>query len=314
MTIAQHILRTLAYYDVFGYPLKADEIYRFLQVKTDAGQFLEALYSLVTEERVFAEKEFYSLHDDVALASRRKENNVRAAKMLVKAESIGRFLYQFPFVRFVGISGSLSKQVAGADADIDFFIITASGRLWIARTLLHLLKKISFVFGKQHWLCMNYFIDEEELVIAEKNIFTATEVVTLKPVAGNTAYLDFCRANNWAFDQFPNMRKILYPSLAPKRNGWFKKISEWIFTNRWANRLDDYLMQLTRNRWLAKEQKQETNTKGEPLALLVQKNAARPNPENLQRKIVCCYQQKITDLDKDEWQWPGNYFLRKEII
>jgi hypothetical protein len=93
-------------------------------------------------------------------------------------------LYRFPFVRGIGISGSLSKNYADEDADIDFFIITSRNHLWIARTFLHGLKKLSFLVGKQDWYCMNYFIDEEALVIAEKNIFTATEVVTLKPVCG----------------------------------------------------------------------------------------------------------------------------------
>ena len=58
------------------------------------------------------------------------------------------------------MSGSLSKHFADEKSDIDFFIITSANRLWIARTCMHLFKKVSYIAGKQHWFCMNYYVDE----------------------------------------------------------------------------------------------------------------------------------------------------------
>src|SRR6202022_4223033 len=89
-------------------------------------------------------------------------------------------------------------------SDIDFFIITKANRLWIARTLMHLFKKLTFLTGHQGWYCMNYYVDEEALQIEEKNIFTATELITLLPVCGNGTMEEFFRANNWASSYFPN--------------------------------------------------------------------------------------------------------------
>ena len=87
-------------------------------------------------------------------------------------------LFQFPFVRGVFISGSLSKRCAAEKEDVDYFIVTSANRLWIARTIMHLYKKLTYLRGRQDRYCMNYFIDEEALEIKEKNIFTAVEMIT----------------------------------------------------------------------------------------------------------------------------------------
>jgi hypothetical protein len=87
----------------------------------------------------------------------------------------------------------LSKNFADERADIDYFVVTKANRLWIARTLMHLFKKLTFLVGKQHYFCMNYFVDEEALTIQEKNLFTAVEVATLIPVCGNGSMESFLR-------------------------------------------------------------------------------------------------------------------------
>src|SRR6266478_4413244 len=97
---------------------------------------------------------------------------------------IGRFLSRFPYVTGVGISGSLSKMDAREKADFDFFIVTKANRLWIARTIMHLFKKLTFITGKQHLYCMNYYLDEKALQLRDQNIYTAVEAITLIPVSG----------------------------------------------------------------------------------------------------------------------------------
>ena len=49
---------------------------------------------------------------------------------------------------------------------------------------MHLFKKLTFLTGRQHYYCMNYFVDEAALEVNNKNIFTAMEVKTLLPAAG----------------------------------------------------------------------------------------------------------------------------------
>ena len=171
------ILKTLVYFDIFDYPLSPKEIKSFLECHVDDEVFTFALRQLISDRIIFKVGEFYSLQNNLQRAEKRSRGNLRAQKLLPKAAKIGAFLYKFPYVKAVAVSGSLSKNYADEKADIDFFIIAKENRLWIARTILHLFKKLTFLLGRQHYYCMNYFIDEKALIIPEKNIYTAMEVV-----------------------------------------------------------------------------------------------------------------------------------------
>lgn len=281
---------------MFHYPVSVTEIHRFSNLPVAITEIETGLKQLIDKKCLFKLDEFYSLQNDLLLVDQRRKGNERADKLLPIAYRIGRLLSKFPFVRGVGISGSLSKNYAEEEADIDFFIITQANRLWIARTLLHCLKKLSFLVGKQHWYCMNYFIDEEAMVMPEKNIFIATEVITLRPVFGNMAMPDFFLANNWALDYFPNYGQHASIIDIDKRDAWFKRWLECVFNNRLGVWLDNYLMRVTGKRWLQKEKKHKLNIKGEPLSLRVGKHFARPGPEHFQKKILALYKKRLTEL------------------
>jgi hypothetical protein len=291
----QSVLKVLAYFDIFQYPLTKDEIYLFLgqQIPPDEVQLL--LHEMTAEHQIFKLGEFYSLHNDPALRERRITGNAKARHLLPLAYRIGSFLYQFPFVRGIGISGSLSKNFADDNSDIDFFIITSSNRLWIARTCMHLFKKFTYLTGKQHWYCMNYYIDEDALRIEEQNIFTATELMTLVPVCGNGTMEKLFGSNEWAAVYFPNH---IIPQQAHQVRGhsWIKKAAEWLLNNRFGNILDDYLMQVTTRRWLRKEQQHRLNAHGNRMGLRGSKHIAKPNPAFFHKSILARYQQKINEV------------------
>ncbi len=299
---------------MFHYPISVIETHQFLHTPIPAREIEPLLQKLVAEKRLFKLNEYYSLRNDHSLVIQRRNGNDRAGKLLPAAYRIGKLLQKFPFVKGVGISGSLSKNYADAEADFDFFIITEANKLWIARSLLHGLKKISFIFGKQHWLCMNYFVDEEALELIEKNIFIATEVVTLKPVALTAAIQKFFSANKWTANYFPN--HIQDPAFIDERKPWGKKLIEAMFNNRAGSWLDDYLMRVTEKRWLQKEKLCKLNMKGEVQSLRVSKHFARPNPEFFQKKILALYDSKLKSLEQEclEQVEEQFHFLRKEII
>ena len=293
------ILKVLAWFDLFNYPLTAAEILFFLDRKTTEEELKTGLQQLVEEGMLFRLGGFYSLQNDELLVIRRTRGNNRAKQLLTTAHRVSKLLYHFPFVRGIGISGSLSKNFADEKADIDLFVITRSNRLWIARSTMHLLKKMSYLVGRQHWFCLNYFIDEEALLIGEKNFFTATELITLMPVCGNGAIDHFFHANTWAKTFYPN-----YDNKMPvfKDNGkghWLKKGIEWLLNNRLGNRLDDYLMRITTRNWKQKyEQGRFLNMRGEQFGVDVNKHFCKPNPSFFQKRILDKYQQRLDALQE----------------
>jgi hypothetical protein len=293
----QSIIKALAYFDIFNYPLSQEEIYDFLGEPVAKDVVMATLLQLVEEKRIFRLGDFYSLQADAALRTRRTIGNHKAEILLKTAYKAGGLLYQFPFVRGIGISGSLSKNFADQHTDIDFFIITRSNRLWIARTLMHLFKKLTFITGHQHWYCMNYYVDEEAMRIEEKNIFTATELITLIPVCGNGTMDKFYYQNNWVADFFPH-QEMGRQSMLLSRSGWFKKTMEWLLDNRLGNAVDNIFMRITTRRWKKKEELHKTNDHGVRMGLCTGKHFARPNPDFFQKKVLDEFNKKLIELDK----------------
>lgn len=289
------ILKVLAYFDMFSYPLLKEEIRLFLDRSIQAGEMEWALDELIAEGRIFLHENFYQIRNQPAFINRRKNGNSRAAMMLERARKISGFLYWFPYVRGIGISGSLSKNFAAEDADIDFFIITQSDRLWIARTFMHIFKKLTYLTGKQHWFCMNYYVDEHAMQIHEQNIFTATEVITLIPVQGNGMLTNFFRANNWVEGYFPNHPAKFGSPVKPKE-AFVKRAIEHCLNNRLGEWLDNYLLKLTSKRWKKKEKAQKLNAHGGRMGLATSKHFARPNPEFFQKKILQLYEGKVNEV------------------
>ncbi len=294
---------------MFQYPITVLEIHRFMDNGMDVADVRAALEDLCEKGYVFLHEDFYALQNQPSWIIRRMEGNARAQELLQTAYRIAAVLYRFPFVRGVGISGSLSKDFADERADIDFFLITKANWLWIARSLLHGLKKLSFLVGKEDYYCMNYFIDEEALLIAEENIFTATEVVTLKPVCGKETMNNFFTANNWSAGFLPNAGLYYPPIQNACHDPWYKKLLEKMFSNRAGKWLNHYLMRVTRKRWEKKERDHRLNSKGDPFGLAVGVHFARPNPAHLQKKLLDMYAERLNAMEK---KW-GMVFDNKSI-
>jgi len=159
---------------------------------------------------------------------------------------------------------------------------------------MHLFKKLTFITGHQHLYCMNYYIDEEALCIDEQNIFTATELITLKPVCGNGTMDRFYAQNNWAGSYFPN-QPVSKESILLAKPGRLKRVIEWLLDNKVGNSLDNWLMRVTTRRWLKKEQMKKTNSHGIRMGLHTGKHFSKPNPEFFQRKVLDALEKKLNN-------------------
>lgn len=291
------ILKVLAYFDLFDYPVTADEILFFLDKEVSPARLKTELDLLTREGLLFPDSGFYSLRNDPELAIRRIRGNRHADELLKIAARISRQLYLFPYVRGIGISGSLSKRFADEQADIDYFIITRRNRLWIARTLMHLYKKMNYLRNRQNWYCMNYYVDEEALEIKEKNIFTATEMITLVPASGNGGLIRFFDANDWTAHYFPHYKTRQKEADGPAPSSILKTTLENLLNNKWGDRLDDFLQRWTSRRWQKKENRGDRNKKGNRMSLQNEKHFSRPNPENFQQRVLIRYATRLRELE-----------------
>ena len=293
--LRQDILNTLAYFDIFHYPITNEEIRSFLchdvqQVHIDA-----TLQLLIADEMVFKLGEFYALRNEPCLATRRCKGNLLAMKEMQHARRASNILSKFPYIKGLAISGSLSKNFADENADVDFFIITEANRLWIARTLLQLFYKLAWLVGKRRWFCLNYYVDEKGLEIIEKNIFTAMEIVTLVPMHGGIIIENFINANKWTGNYFP-VHRPLTSETPPIKKGIFTKLVEKIFNTKAGDQIDDWLMKLTHRRWQKKMKHHRVNEKGIFIGMMVDRHYSKPDPAHFQNAIIERYQRSVTQL------------------
>ncbi|RYE24323.1 MAG: hypothetical protein EOP51_07790, partial [Sphingobacteriales bacterium] len=209
--LQDEVLSVLHYYLLFHYPLTLQEIHTNFPSKTCRETIAQAVTNLVAKKKVYTFNGYYSIEANIkSQVVNRSKGNKLAAAMQEDARKAAALIYKFPFVRFAGISGSLSKGYAEEGSDYDFFIITAKDRLWICRTLLHIFKKFTFLTGRQHKYCMNYFIDTEKVELDDKNRYTAVELATLIPIHGTEQYFDLVNANRWTKDFLPNAEVKCY--------------------------------------------------------------------------------------------------------
>lgn len=261
------------------------------------GQALiaEELLTLVKEGALFEKDGYYSPREGVArLVSKRIDGEKTAHKAQDKAYKRAKFIGKFPYVKAAYISGSMSKGVMHENGDVDFFIITEPGRLWIARTLLILYKKI-FLLNSHKYFCVNYFIDSGNLEIEEKNLFTATEAATLKPVYDSGLYQDFYKANSWVKDFLPNQteQKVIYNGNTRRP---MAKVVERVLNNSLGDKLDALFMATTLKLW--KTQFKDLGDANFELALKTRKYVSKHHPQNFQSRVLAALDEKLKAFDE----------------
>lgn len=210
------VLKTLAYYDIFNFPLKAWEIHKYLIGKSsDLKQTEKALRSLIKKQKIKKQKDFYYLSNRNGLVKSRLERETVSRSHLKTAKFISALFKLIPSVKLVGVSGSLSMMASRKEDDIDLFIITSKNRIWISRLLLIIVTSLTGLRRKRHEkilsangkICINLILEEGSLEQKKKNIYLAHEVLQMRLLwQKDQIYSDFLHANSWAFKHLPNWR------------------------------------------------------------------------------------------------------------
>jgi hypothetical protein len=287
------ILKVVTYFDVFSYPLTLDEIIFFLDQPATAKDISPVLKRLVKARQLYQFNNFYSVTNDNSLIKWRIKGNKLAASHIKKAMRVATFLSWLPYIRGIAISGSLSKNFADENSDLDFFIITASNRLWIVRILYSMLYKIVSVAGIKNWFCLNYFIDELDLEVKEHNIFTAVEVSTLMPLKGATIFKDFFKANDWVYEYQPNYHPN-YQYMKDTSPIIPKRIAEWTMNFQHGNKLDNKLQSFFKKRFERMTTENKVSEKGLTIgAYKAEKHACKPLPQYFQPKILLKFHERF---------------------
>lgn len=200
IALGEAIIQTLAYSDVFDYPLRLDELHRYLPVPVGLDELCSALSRGV--ECVSSLEDFYFLEGREALVALRRRREAVSRPALRAALHYGRMLGSLPFIRMVALTGSLAVRNSDWNGDLDYMLVTADGRLWTARGFAVLFSHLTARAG--YTLCPNLIVSESALKWPDEDIYSAREICQMIPITGMDIYERLRRMNDWTDRFLPN--------------------------------------------------------------------------------------------------------------
>lgn len=269
--LERSIFDTLRYFDIFSLPLTATQIWRLLIVVRQSGgprwegyglpSFSSVRTALSTSpwlrERIAARWGHYYLRGHDAVIEEKFQRHVLAQAKWKLTRRIVPFLAGVPFVRMIGVTGSLSLSHTRSASDLDLFFVVRAGRIWTARLLVVL---VAQVLGRRRkWVdreapdkvCLNHYIADDALVMdpAARSLYTAVLYTRLVPLVGLDVWCRWRDANRVWLRQW---LMIQTPPFVPSRHVvhlfgvvvWFQRLLEAVLleplgavVERWAERI-----------------------------------------------------------------------------
>jgi len=253
------ILTTVAYFDMFDYPLTAVEIWKwiFIDKKLSKLASLSDIHQMLNngdylKKKIAIKNGFYFLKSRKHIIATRQVRYNIAEKKFKKAIRIVRCLRSVPFIKMIAVCNNLAYSNAKKDSDIDFFIIVKDDRLWLTRFLITAIVHLSGMrrYGNHitDRICLSFYITDkhlnlESLMIKPLDPYFVFWLSQLVPVYDyQDAFTHFIAANRWIKQYLPNIffYKTISRRLA-KDIGWtlfWKKFFETILRGPLGNGLD----------------------------------------------------------------------------
>lgn len=229
---------TLAYADVFDYPLTLQQLHRYLIGMEVPFHHLQAVLGNghLAEVQVSRTSGFFTLAGRESIVESYQQRARYSKQLWAKAAAYGKLIARLPFVRMVAVTGALAMNNATPGRgptgilpgdDIDYLIVTVPERLWLCRALVILLVRFAALRGDT--ICPNYFLSERAVTFEQQNLYTAHELVQMVPLSGEEIYTQMRNKNTWSDKFLPNAKSQPQSSYADQKqrsNGQMVSIIE----------------------------------------------------------------------------------------
>ncbi|MFA6410916.1 MAG: hypothetical protein WCW26_05090 [Candidatus Buchananbacteria bacterium] len=254
------ILETLAFFDIFNYPLTSVEIYKWLHLKPNQTQTVFSLADVIfalngdwPNQVIASQSGFYFLANRQQIVKTRLDRYQIAEKKMKIALSTIKHLRHLAFIKTIAICNTVGYNNASPSSDIDFFIIIKTGRLWWSRLIITLL--VGFLGIRRHdkkiadRVCLSFYITDSHLDLADialpsSDIYLNYWLATLAPVYDDGTYQKFLAANQKFFNFLPNFYSAIMSSRRFVSNNWLtdfsKKTDELFFSGFFGDFLEKF--------------------------------------------------------------------------
>ncbi len=266
MNLKHSILKTIAFFDIFNFPLTAEEVKEYLYNFKKPVHIKEVKGSLDEMDNIERIHDYYVLKDRAKLADLRKSRKFIAEKYWGRVRQYGQYIVQVPFVKMVAVCNNLAYDNATELSDIDLFIVIKKGRMWFARLFITLILQF---FGVRRYgnkiagrFCLSFFITPEKLnaeplLLHPEDPYMAYWTKLLMPIYGKKTYQQFMDENRGWLDQKYGLKfsDLTKKHLSFRRNSKAKRFWEWIFGGHFGDLCEWMLKKTFKKRTLAKSHK-----------------------------------------------------------
>jgi len=183
------------------------------------------------------------------------DNQVLSKKRWQTAYQVAKWLQLAPFIRMVGVNGSMVTGNLREESDIDFLVITHYGRIWTGRFFVTL---ITHLMGKRRHgqkvagrVCLNRYQTDQSLEVLPHDEYHARIFSSLVPILDlGDLYPRYQKANQWMEKLgFLVSNKTPYQPLPPaKFLGSIRRFLEKLLEGKGGDWLEEKLGTWQKNR------------------------------------------------------------------
>lgn len=248
------LLSTIAFFDIFDYPLTSFEAWQFLPAP---ASLLDIEAALKDSPGIEKGEGFFALPGRLAeTAQERRKRYIATDAKIKKARRLIRLFSWLPWVRLICLANTIGTHNLRPGGDIDLFIVTKPGRLWLTKLFATAFTQLAGLRPRPghiaDTLCLSFLVDETALNLASfrsaDDLYFTYWVAGLVPLYGNPAvYEKLIAANTWLKDALPNWTTAcaeprLRFTLAAKKSDWLA----WLAAlEKPARRLQEKIMSPT---------------------------------------------------------------------
>jgi hypothetical protein len=197
------IARTVIYSSLFDYPLTLAELHRSLVESDQTPGEILAVYegSEMLQEIVEFRDGFFFPAGRGGLVGERARRQARSAAFLRRHARMLRIVCAIPFTRLVALSGSIAHSNLEPGGDLDLFIVARGASVWTVTVALLAAAKL---LGRRRTICANFLISDAHLRLEDRDVFTANQVIHLRPILGADVWKAMVDANAFVASFYPN--------------------------------------------------------------------------------------------------------------
>jgi hypothetical protein len=197
------IARSVLFAGLFDYPLTLAQLrHTLIGSRQTASEIRATLRDSRTLARLIEERDgFFFPAGRAHLLDTRRHREARSRMFLAAHDHLLRLIASCPYVRLVALSGSIAHLNLDHSGDLDLFIVTRGGHVWSVAVMVVLLAKL---LGRRRSLCANFIVSDTDLVFEPRDLFTASQIIGLKPLAGEAVFQEVLDANPFVREHYPN--------------------------------------------------------------------------------------------------------------